>query len=115
MCHPERTIRSLSLSEAVYFLDLGARASKTVEHWPARLCGKQRKSTASFRERIKVRVIVSRARGAHVACAIPRAAFGINHVKPLKGFTLPMINRCGLRLLIPKHSRSLSLSRERGG
>src|SRR6266446_306821 len=27
-----------------------------------------------FRERIKVRVIGSRARGAHVACAIPRAA-----------------------------------------
>ncbi len=28
-----------------------------------------------FRERIKVRVIVSRARGAHVACAVPRAAY----------------------------------------
>src|SRR5216684_9400575 len=27
-----------------------------------------------FRERIKVRVIISRARGAHVACAIPRSA-----------------------------------------
>src|SRR5216684_3000768 len=64
-------------------------------------------------DREKVRVLVSRARGAHVACAIPRAAFGINHVKPLKGFTLPTINRWGLRLLIPKHSRSLSLSRER--
>src|SRR5712692_8996110 len=34
-------------TEAVDFLDLGARASKKVEHWRARLCGKQRKSTAS--------------------------------------------------------------------
>src|SRR5713101_9500606 len=34
-------------TEAVYFLDLGPRASKKVEHWHARLCGKQRKSTAS--------------------------------------------------------------------
>jgi hypothetical protein len=34
-------------TEAVYFLDLAARASKKVEHWRARLCGKQRKSTAS--------------------------------------------------------------------
>src|SRR5713226_6527959 len=37
--------------EAVDFLDLGARASKKVEHWRARLCGKQRKSTASERAR----------------------------------------------------------------
>src|SRR5216683_7923169 len=29
------------------FLIFGARASKKVEHWRARLCGKQRKSTAS--------------------------------------------------------------------
>ena len=65
----------LALSEAVDFLDLGAQASKKLEHWRARLCGKRRKSTASFRERIKVRVIVSRARRAHVACVIPRAAF----------------------------------------
>ena len=42
---------ALSLTEAVDFLDLGARASKKVEHWRARLCGKQRKSTASVRER----------------------------------------------------------------
>src|SRR5229473_642021 len=41
----------LSLKEAVDFLDLGARASKKVEHWRARLCGKQRKSTASERAR----------------------------------------------------------------
>jgi hypothetical protein len=34
-------------TEAVFFLDLGAQASKKVEHWRARLCGKQRKSTAS--------------------------------------------------------------------
>ena len=34
-------------TEAVDFLDLGAQASKKVEHWRARLCGKQRKSTAS--------------------------------------------------------------------
>ncbi len=34
-------------TEAVDFLDLAARASKTVEHWRAWLCGKQRKSTAS--------------------------------------------------------------------
>src|SRR5713101_4924067 len=33
--------------EAVDFLDLGARASKKVEHWRARLCEKRRKSTAS--------------------------------------------------------------------
>ncbi len=54
---------------------------------------RSRKATASVRERIKVRVLVSRARGAHVACAIPRAAFGINHGKPLKGLTLPTIKQ----------------------
>src|SRR5229473_7164436 len=56
----------LSLSEAVDFLDLGARASKKVEHWRARLCGKQRKSTASGQgegsERITARYFVSRFR-----------------------------------------------------
>ena len=41
----------LSLKEAVDFLDLGARAGKQVEHWRARLCGKQRKSKASERAR----------------------------------------------------------------
>src|SRR5260370_39186449 len=30
-------------TEAVDFLDLGARASKKVEHWRARLCGKTEK------------------------------------------------------------------------
>src|SRR5712692_8855821 len=34
-------------TEAVDFLDLAARASKKVEHWRARLCGNERKSTAS--------------------------------------------------------------------
>src|SRR5216683_2995967 len=42
--------------EAVDFLDLAARASKKVEHWRARLCGKERKSTASLWERDTVRV-----------------------------------------------------------
>jgi hypothetical protein len=34
---------SLSLTEAVAFLDLGARASKKLEHWRARLLRKTEK------------------------------------------------------------------------
>src|SRR5216683_3503556 len=46
---PARAMRARPLpgQRLSIFLDLGARASKKVEHWRARLCGKQRKSTAS--------------------------------------------------------------------
>src|SRR5713226_161538 len=40
--------RSLALSEAVDFLDLGPRASKKVEHWRARLLRKTEKIDSLF-------------------------------------------------------------------
>jgi hypothetical protein len=66
---------------------------------------------ALFREGIKVRVIVSRARGAHAACAIPRAASdslreGIsNHLRSLTA------SRCALGRLSRSSGRGVESRR----